>query len=49
MALTQRQKTAMERHKEHHTAKHMREMRRLMNNGKTFTESHRIAMRTVGR
>ena len=49
MALTQRQKNAMEKHKDHHTAKHMQVMRKLMNEGKTFTESHKIAMRKVGR
>ena len=49
MALTKRQTNAMARHKEHHTVKHMKEMRKLMNGGKTFTESHKIAMKRVGR
>jgi len=47
--LTTRQKTAMERHAEHHTKKHMAEMRRLMKAGKTFTEAHKMAMKKVGK
>jgi len=47
--LTDRQKAAMERHAEHHTQKHMAEMRRLMRSGKTFTEAHKMAMKKVGR
>tara|TARA_B100001109_G_C18741541_1_gene416850 strand:+ start:351 stop:518 length:168 start_codon:yes stop_codon:yes gene_type:complete len=47
--LTNRQKAAMERHAEHHTQKHMAEMRRLMRSGKTFTEAHKMAMKKVGR
>jgi len=49
MALTVRQKKALARHKEHHTAKHMTEMRKLMRDGKTFTQSHKSAMKKVGR
>ena len=49
MALTIRQKNALARHKEHHTAKHMAEMRKAMRKGKTFTESHKIAMKKVGK
>ena len=49
MALTVRQKKALARHKEHHTAKHMTEMRKLMREGKTFTQSHKSAMKKVGR
>jgi hypothetical protein len=49
MALTKRQKTAMGQHKQHHTAKHMKEMTKLMGKGKTFTQSHKIAMKNVGR
>ena len=47
--LTQRQKDTLKRHSSHHTAKHMTEMRKLMRSGKTFTESHKIAMRKVGK
>jgi|TARA_R110002095_G_C4076943_1_gene220966 hypothetical protein len=49
MALTVRQKKALARHKEHHTAKHMTEMRKLMRDGKTFTQSHKSAMKKVGK
>ena len=47
--LTQRQKDTLKRHSKHHTAKHMAEMKRLMRRGKTFTESHKIAMKKVGK
>ena len=47
--LTQRQKDTLKRHSSNHTAKHMTEMRKLMRSGKTFTESHKIAMRKVGK
>ena len=46
---TDRQKAAMQRHAEHHTKKHMVEMRRLMKVGKTFTEAHKMAMKKVGK
>tara|TARA_R100001443_G_scaffold111798_1_gene124880 strand:+ start:2089 stop:2250 length:162 start_codon:yes stop_codon:yes gene_type:complete len=47
--LTARQLKALENHKKHHTVKHMAEMRKFMNNGDTFTEAHRKAMKKVGR
>ena len=47
--LTARQTAALARHKKHHTQKHMTEMRKLMKAGKTFTESHKSAMKKVGR
>tara|TARA_R100001463_G_scaffold51946_1_gene102674 strand:- start:315 stop:488 length:174 start_codon:yes stop_codon:yes gene_type:complete len=47
--LTQRQKDTLSRHKKHHTAKHMAEMRKLMKQGKTFGQSHKIAMKKVGK
>jgi hypothetical protein len=46
--LTKRQETALARHKEHHTGKHMAEMRRLMKKGSSFTEAHKKAMKKVG-
>tara|TARA_B100001094_G_scaffold142049_1_gene137655 strand:- start:1702 stop:1857 length:156 start_codon:yes stop_codon:yes gene_type:complete len=46
--LTARQEQALARHKVHHTNKHMAEMKRLMRAGKTFGESHKIAIRRVG-
>jgi hypothetical protein len=47
--LNKRQKTAMRRHKTHHTAKHLKAMATAMRKGKTFTQSHKIAMKKVGR
>ena len=47
--LTDRQLKTLERHKEHHTKKHMDMMIKLMQQGKTFTEAHNIAMDKVGK
>tara|TARA_R100000655_G_scaffold34330_1_gene66928 strand:- start:363 stop:524 length:162 start_codon:yes stop_codon:yes gene_type:complete len=47
--LTQRQKDTLKRHSTHHTSKHMTEMRKLMKSGKTFSESHKIAMKKIGK
>jgi len=47
--LTKRQTDALKRHSKHHTQKHMAHMRKLMRGGKTFTESHKSAMKKVGR
>lgn len=47
--LTKRQQDTLKRHQKHHTAKHMAEMKRLMRGVKTFTESHKIAMKKVGK
>ena len=46
--LTKRQKETLAKHKVHHTAKHMSEMKKLMNEGKSFTQAHKIAMQKVG-
>tara|TARA_R100001463_G_scaffold46086_1_gene94605 strand:+ start:1285 stop:1464 length:180 start_codon:yes stop_codon:yes gene_type:complete len=47
--LTSRQKSQMQRHKTHHTKKHLAKMATAMRKGKTFSQSHRIAQRAVGR
>ena len=47
--LNKRQVTAMKRHSKHHTAKHIRTMVQAMKKGKTFGESHKIAMKKSGR
>ena len=47
--LTQRQKDTLKRHSKHHTKKHIKEMSDLMKKGKTFGESHKIAMKKVGK
>jgi len=48
-SLNTRQTNAMKRHSRHHTAKHLKEMVSLMAKGKTFTESHKLAMKKVGK
>ena len=48
-ALNNRQQTAMKRHGEHHTAKHLRDMLKRMKKGKSFTEAHRASQKAVGR
>ena len=48
-ALTQRQKTALEKHRKHHTKKHMTMMIKLMQQGKSFSESHTMTMKKVGK
>tara|TARA_R110001592_G_C12545295_1_gene689355 strand:+ start:111 stop:263 length:153 start_codon:yes stop_codon:yes gene_type:complete len=47
--LTKRQKDTLAKHKQHHTSKHMAFMRKEMKKGSTFTESHKKAMKKVGR
>tara|TARA_B100001094_G_scaffold213396_1_gene207447 strand:- start:1108 stop:1293 length:186 start_codon:yes stop_codon:yes gene_type:complete len=47
--LTQRQKDTLKRHSKHHTKKHMDEMKKLMKQGKTFGEAHKVAMKKVGK
>ena len=48
-SLTKRQIATLKRHSRHHTRKHMSAMRKAMRNGKTFTQAHRAAMRSVGK
>jgi len=47
--LTKRQKDTMRKHSKHHTKAHLAYMSQLMKAGKTFGESHRIAMKKVGK
>tara|TARA_R100000700_G_C3123405_1_gene111474 strand:+ start:493 stop:696 length:204 start_codon:yes stop_codon:yes gene_type:complete len=47
--LTSRQANAMKRHSKHHTAKHIRAMAVAMRKGKTFTQSHKMAQKKVGK
>ena len=44
-----RQRDTLARHRKHHTAKHMAEMRKYMKSGDTFTQAHKKAMKKVGR
>jgi hypothetical protein len=48
-ALNKRQQTAMKRHGEHHTAKHLRDMLKRIKKGKSFTEAHKASMKAVGK
>ena len=48
-SLNKRQQTAMKNHSKHHTAKHLKSMVKDMNNGSTFTQSHKLAMKKVGK
>lgn len=47
--LTKRQTDTLKRHAKHHTAKHMASMRKDMRAGKTFGQSHKNAMKKVGK
>ena len=47
--LTESQKSQLEKHKIHHTTKHMNKMRLLMREGKSFKQSHAIALKMVGK
>tara|TARA_R100001443_G_scaffold24448_2_gene36844 strand:- start:10909 stop:11082 length:174 start_codon:yes stop_codon:yes gene_type:complete len=47
--LTKRQMQAMKRHSKHHTRNHIDTMVKAMKKGKTFGESHNIAMKKVGK
>ena len=49
MALTKRQKKTISKHAKHHTIKHMSLMRKLMNEGKTFTQAHNEAKKKAGK
>lgn len=47
--LTEKQKDMLEKHKQHHTAKHMTMMRKLMKDGMSFSEAHKKTMADVGK
>lgn len=47
--LTARQEAALERHKVHHTKKHMDFMRKKMLAGSTFRDAHKEAMKKKGK
>ena len=47
--LNKRQMAAMARHSRHHSVKHLRAMVSAMKKGKSFTESHKIAMKKIGK
>jgi len=47
--LTQEQKDKLEKHKVHHSNKHLASMRMAMLKGSTFDEAHKKAMKSVGK
>jgi hypothetical protein len=47
--LNMRQANAMKKHSKHHTAKHLRIMANAMKKGKSFSESHKMAQKKVGK
>ena len=48
-SLTKRQDAAMKRHSKHHTAAHMKYMKRRMLMGDTFRTAHKKAQKQVGK
>jgi len=48
-SLTKRQQTSLQKHAEHHSKKHVQAMVNAMNNGASFTKSHKDAMNKVGK
>lgn len=47
--LSKSQKETMKKHSVHHSAKHMRMMRKMMMEGMSFSEAHKMAMKKVGK
>ena len=47
--LTPRQQKTMRSHARHHSLKHMKEMAKDLESGKTFAQAHTRAMRKVGK
>tara|TARA_R100000700_G_C3150491_1_gene129313 strand:- start:272 stop:478 length:207 start_codon:yes stop_codon:yes gene_type:complete len=46
--LTARQQQTMKKHSKHHTAKHLRDMKRRMAKGTSFTAAHKQSQKAVG-
>ena len=49
MKITLRQKKTLDKHKKHHSRKHIKEMIANMVKGTTFKKAHNIAMKKVGK
>tara|TARA_Y100001937_G_scaffold111257_1_gene157690 strand:+ start:1307 stop:1579 length:273 start_codon:yes stop_codon:yes gene_type:complete len=47
--LTKRQASTLKKHSVHHTAKHIKAMVNAMLNGASFSESHKMAQKSVGK
>tara|TARA_R100000655_G_scaffold106464_1_gene155825 strand:+ start:429 stop:578 length:150 start_codon:yes stop_codon:yes gene_type:complete len=48
MALTKRQIQTLKRHSKHHSSKHMKDMKKTLLSGGSFTAAHKKAMKSVG-
>ena len=48
-SLTKKQKSLMSKHGEHHSAKHMQDMTKSMQTGKSFSSAHKTAPKKVGK
>ena len=49
MKLTEKQKEKLKEHSVHHTKSHINMMKKLMMEGKSFTESHKITQKKIGK
>jgi hypothetical protein len=47
--LTPRQQQTMKKHSKHHTAKHLRDMKKRMAKGTSFTAAHKQSQKAVGK
>tara|TARA_R100000697_G_scaffold121628_2_gene149170 strand:+ start:382 stop:597 length:216 start_codon:yes stop_codon:yes gene_type:complete len=47
-SLTMRQQKTLKKHSVHHTKKHIMAMVKAMNNGQSFSQSHKTAMKKTG-
>ena len=47
--LTAKQQQAMKKHGKHHTAKHLRDMKKRMSKGASFSAAHKQSQKAVGR
>ena len=47
--LTGRQQQAMKKHGKHHTVKHLKDMKKRMSKGASFTKAHKQSQKAVGR
>lgn len=48
-SLTKRQKLTLVKHKKHHSKKHMNFMKDKMQQGNSFTQAHKLAIKKVGK
>ena len=47
--LTSRQQSAMQKHAKHHTGKHIKDMKKRMIKGTSFTAAHKQSQKSIGR